>query len=120
MTTTKRTKAKAAAPKKENRRIRPRGPGGEAARAEEGGDDRRAAELGREVLHRDWRPGQEALGYIMAGRSPGVMPTAAASRFYQLPSLVLPGLTVVSPLIALIKDQVDKIVKGVAGASTRR
>ncbi|WP_428264070.1 RecQ family ATP-dependent DNA helicase [Haliangium sp.] len=59
------------------------------------------------------RPGQaEALTHIMAKRDLlAVMPTGSGkSLLYQLPSLVLDGLTVViSPLIALIKDQLDKM-----------
>ncbi|HEU5060743.1 MAG TPA: ATP-dependent DNA helicase RecQ, partial [Kofleriaceae bacterium] len=59
------------------------------------------------------RPGQpEALEHILAGRDVlAVMPTGSGkSLLYQLPSLILPGLTVVvSPLIALIKDQIDKM-----------
>jgi ATP-dependent DNA helicase RecQ len=76
--------------------------------------------LGRSVLGiTDYRPGQrQALEHILADRDViAVMPTGSGkSLLYQLPSLVLPGLTVVvSPLIALIKDQVDKMVaKGVA------
>jgi ATP-dependent DNA helicase RecQ len=48
-----------------------------------------------------------------------VMPTGSGkSLLYQLTSLVVPGVTVVvSPLIALIKDQLDKMVqKGVSAA----
>jgi ATP-dependent DNA helicase RecQ len=76
--------------------------------------------LGREVLGiSDYRAGQRpAIEHILAGKDViAVMPTGSGkSLLYQLPSLVLPGLTVVvSPLIALIKDQVDKMVaKGVA------
>jgi ATP-dependent DNA helicase RecQ len=59
------------------------------------------------------RPGQpQALEHILNGRDVlAVMPTGSGkSLLYQLPSLVLPGLTVVvSPLIALIKDQIDKM-----------
>ena len=40
-----------------------------------------------------------------------LLPTGAGkSRTYQLPALIRPGLTlVVSPLIALIRDQVEKL-----------
>jgi ATP-dependent DNA helicase RecQ len=50
---------------------------------------------------------------VLAGRDAlVVMPTGAGkSLCYQLPALVLPGVTVVvSPLIALMKDQVDDLV----------
>jgi ATP-dependent DNA helicase RecQ len=60
-----------------------------------------------------FRPGQEAvIGSIVAGRDTiAVMPTGAGkSLCYQLPALHLPGITlVVSPLIALMKDQTDKL-----------
>jgi ATP-dependent DNA helicase RecQ len=78
--------------------------------------------LGRDVLGIDaLRPGQEeALRAMLAGKDLlAVMPTGSGkSLLYQLPSLVLPGLTVVvSPLIALITDQVEKMkAKGVAVA----
>ena len=61
----------------------------------------------------EFRPGQEAvIGSIVAGRDTiAVMPTGAGkSLCYQLPALHLPGTTlVVSPLIALMKDQTDKL-----------
>jgi ATP-dependent DNA helicase RecQ len=58
-----------------------------------------------------FRPGQqEIVRAILAGRDAlAVMPTGAGkSLCFQLPALLLPGVTlVVSPLIALMKDQVD-------------
>jgi ATP-dependent DNA helicase RecQ len=59
------------------------------------------------------RAGQDAaIGHVMAGEPTlAVMPTGAGkSLCYQLPALLLPGATlVVSPLIALMKDQCDKL-----------
>ncbi len=61
------------------------------------------------------RPMQtEALRAVLAGRdSLVVMPTGGGkSLCYQAPALVRPGLTVVvSPLIALMKDQVDGLAR---------
>jgi len=57
-----------------------------------------------------FRPGQEALvDGILEGRDVfGVMPTGGVKSIcYQLPGMMLPGITlVVSPLISLMKDQV--------------
>src|SRR6187397_2746636 len=59
----------------------------------------------------EFRPGQrEVVDALLAGRSAlAVFPTGAGkSLCYQLPALLLDGLTVVvSPLIALMKDQID-------------
>jgi ATP-dependent DNA helicase RecQ len=61
----------------------------------------------------DFRPGQQdVIDAIVGGRDTvAVMPTGAGkSLCYQLPALHLPGTTVVvSPLIALMKDQCDKL-----------
>ena len=60
--------------------------------------------------HSAFRPGQETMiDALLDGRDAfGVMPTGAGkSMCYQIPALLLPGVTlVVSPLISLMKDQV--------------
>src|SRR5688572_2552219 len=62
-----------------------------------------------------FRPGQaEVIGHLLAGKSAAaVFPTGSGkSLCYQLPALMLPGVTlVVSPLIALMKDQIDALAK---------
>ena len=72
----------------------------------------------REALRRlfgypDFRPGQEEIvGGVLAGEDLlAVMPTGAGkSLCYQLPAMLLPGCTVViSPLVALMKDQLDSL-----------
>jgi len=71
-----------------------------------------------EILRREFdlnhfRPGQEAvIRSVLDGKDTlAVMPTGGGkSLTYQLPSLLMPGLTVVvSPLIALIRDQFEKL-----------
>ncbi len=66
-----------------------------------------------------FRPGQrEVVENLLAGRSAAaVFPTGGGkSLCYQLPALMLPGVTlVVSPLIALMKDQIDALTtRGIA------
>ena len=60
-----------------------------------------------------FRPGQaEVIAALLAGRSAlAVFPTGSGkSLCYQLPALLLDGVTVVvSPLIALMKDQIDAL-----------
>src|SRR5262244_3245898 len=61
----------------------------------------------------EFRPAQQqVIDKVMAGANVlAVMPTGSGkSLCFQLPALALPGLTlVVSPLIALMKDQVDHL-----------
>jgi ATP-dependent DNA helicase RecQ len=63
--------------------------------------------------HTDFQKGQwEPINAVLDGHDAlVVMPTGSGkSLVYQLPALMLPGLTVVvSPLIALMKDQQDKL-----------
>jgi ATP-dependent DNA helicase RecQ len=78
------------------------------------------------VLHarfgfRELRPGQQAVVEAILGQGSAlaVFPTGAGkSLCYQLPALLLDGVTlVVSPLIALMKDQIDFLrSKGIAAA----
>ena len=69
----------------------------------------------------EFRPGQEELvDGILAGRDVfGIMPTGGGKSIcYQLPGLMLPGMTlVVSPLISLMHDQVMALkAAGIPGA----
>ncbi len=70
-------------------------------------------ELAERFGHRAFRPGQrEVVESVLRGDDVvAVMPTGGGkSLCYQLPALLLEGLTlVVSPLIALMKDQVDAL-----------
>lgn len=75
----------------------------------------RALDVLRQTFgHAQFRPGQAKLvAQVLAGRDVlGVMPTGAGkSLVFQVPALVLPGCTlVVSPLISLMKDQVEALV----------
>jgi ATP-dependent DNA helicase RecQ len=70
---------------------------------------------------REFRPGQrEVIEELLSqGRALAVFPTGGGkSLCYQLPALALEGTTlVVSPLIALMKDQIDFLrAKGIAAA----
>lgn len=65
--------------------------------------------------YQGFRPGQEELiRHVLEKKNVlGIMPTGGGKSIcYQLPALLLPGVTlVVSPLIALMKDQVDALVE---------
>ncbi len=71
--------------------------------------------------YKEFRVGQKrVIEQLVAGHScAAIFPTGAGkSLCYQLPALTLPGLTlVISPLIALMKDQIDALTaRGIAAA----
>lgn len=76
--------------------------------------DRARETLKRVFSFEDFRDGQEAvITRLLDGKSVlSIFPTGAGkSLCYQLPALLLDGLTlVISPLIALMKDQIDFLV----------
>jgi ATP-dependent DNA helicase RecQ len=69
--------------------------------------------LRRYFGHASFRDGQaDVIAAVLSGRDVlAVMPTGSGKSLgYQLPAVVLPGTTiVVSPLISLMKDQVDEL-----------
>ncbi len=80
------------------------------------------AELRRFFGHGEFRPGQrEVVEAAVEGRDAlAVMPTGGGkSLTYQLPAMLVPGATLVlSPLIALMKDQAENLPPPVAACST--
>src|SRR6185436_8805915 len=91
-----------------------------SATSESPGDVR--ARLRAHFGHADFRPGQEEIVAAVLGARDvlAVMPTGSGKSLgYQLPAVMLPGTTlVVSPLISLMKDQVDELNRrGIASAS---
>lgn len=72
--------------------------------------------------HKELRPGQaDVIARVLAGRDTlAIMPTGAGkSLTFQLPAMLLPGATVViSPLIALMKDQVESLPDPVRAETT--
>ena len=87
---------------------------GDAEAAMDDAEIERRLETAREWLGFDaWRPGQhEVMSRFMRGEDVvAVLPTGSGkSVTYQVPALVSPGVTlVVSPLIALMRDQVDNL-----------
>jgi ATP-dependent DNA helicase RecQ len=78
------------------------------------GSGPRVSKLIRQIFGlADLRPGQQAvIDAVLAKRHTlAIMPTGAGkSLCYQVPAMLLPGMTViVSPLIALMRDQFDKL-----------
>ena len=80
-----------------------------------------AATLLREVFGFDaFRPGQEEIVQTVAAgcNTLAIMPTGGGkSLCYQLPAVLSRGVTViVCPLLALMQDQVEALVRGAEGA----
>ena len=79
--------------------------------------------LRRAFGHEAFRPGQlEVIRRVVRGGSTlALLPTGAGkSLTYQLPALLFPGLTlVVSPLLALMADQLRGLPPALPGAALR-
>ena len=78
------------------------------------GDAARVSKVIRHVFGlAELRPGQQAVidAVIAKHHTLAIMPTGAGkSLCYQVPTMLMPGMTViVSPLIALMRDQFDKL-----------
>ncbi|MGK2934096.1 MAG: RecQ family ATP-dependent DNA helicase [Gemmatimonadaceae bacterium] len=91
-------------------------------RTKRGAGPRTAADVLRDTFgYAEFRAGQlAAVESALAGRDTlVVLPTGGGkSLAYQVPAMVLPGLTVVvSPLISLMKDQVDVLTRKGVGAA---
>ncbi|TXG87594.1 MAG: RecQ family ATP-dependent DNA helicase [Thermomicrobiales bacterium] len=96
---------------------------GIAAEAAHGPLDPRVFDvLQRDFGHTTLRDGQrQVIERVLAGADTlGIMPTGAGkSLTFQLPAMLLPGVTIViSPLIALMKDQLESLPPRVRGRST--
>src|SRR5678816_3762398 len=82
-------------------------------RTSEHRNEERLTRLRTHFGHSGFRPGQESIvTAVLGGRDVlAVMPTGSGKSIgYQLPAVMLPGVTlVVSPLISLMKDQVDEL-----------
>lgn len=76
-------------------------------------DPRALEALNRYFGYDSFRPGQSGIvSAILAGRDVlGIMPTGAGKSIcYQIPAAILPGVAIViSPLISLMRDQVDAL-----------
>lgn len=75
--------------------------------------DQARSALQRVYGYDGFRDGQrKIIEYLSAGQDTvGIMPTGGGKSIcYQIPALLLPGVTlVISPLISLMKDQVDAL-----------
>ena len=71
--------------------------------------------LSRFYGYRDFRPAQvPVIESLLTGHDAlAIMPTGAGKSIcFQIPALIFPGLTlVISPLISLMKDQVDALAE---------